>query len=184
MTILIIAAIAVLILIIMSYNKLVSAVANVENAEKQIDIQIDVRFKLYENLAKVVSKALDYEKSTLAQIVGLRNKWSEATTIEEKQEIEKQVNSYGGINVVMEAYPDLKANQNTLELQRSIETAERKLGFAKQAFNDSITDYNIQKRSFPVNMIVSMFPSVNKTFAMWELEAEDKKKKEESSINI
>lgn len=181
---LILGLVGVVIFVIMSYNKLVALVANVDNAEKQIDVQIDQRFKLYENLAKVVSKTMDFEKSTLSEIVKLRNKWSEATSLEEKQEIEKQVNSYGGINVVMEAYPDLKSNQNTLELQRSIETTERKLGFAKQAFNDSITAYTIQKNSFPTNIIVGMFSSVNKSFTMWQLDAEDKVRKEEASIQL
>jgi LemA protein len=169
---------------IVSYNNLVSKVAIVENNEKAIDIQIDVRFKLFENLAKIVSKAMDYESSTLSNIVKLRSKWDSAATTEEKQAIEKEVNSYGGINVVMEAYPDLTANANALELQRSVESAERKLGFAKQAYNDSIQSYNISKRSFPVNIIVGMFSSVNKDFVMWELSSEDAKTKEEASINF
>ena len=169
---------------IVSYNNLVSKVAIVENNEKAIDIQIDVRFKLFENLAKIVSKAMDYESSTLANIVKLRSKWDSAATTEEKQAIEKEVNSYGGVNVVMEAYPDLTANANALELQRSVESAERKLGFAKQAYNDSIQSYNIAKRSFPVNIVVGMFSSVNKDFVMWELSREDAKTKEEASINF
>lgn len=175
---------ALVLFIIMSYNKLVTSTANVENSEKVIDIEIDKRFKLYENLAKIVSKAMDYEKSTLSEIVKLRTKWDSASTLEEKQDIEKQVNSFGGINVVMEAYPDLKANENTLMLQESVESAERKLAFAKQAFNQEITNYNILKRSFPTNLVVGLFSSVNKEFTMWELSAEDKVKKEEKNIEF
>lgn len=171
-------------MVIMGYNKIVSSIASVENAEKQIDVQIDVRFKLFENLAKIVSKAMDYEKSTLSEIVKLRTQYNNASSTEEKQEIEHKINSYGGINVIMEAYPDLKANENTLELQRSVETAERKLAFAKQAYNDAITYYNIQKRSVPTNFIVSMFGSLNKNFSMWELPEEEKKSKESASIQF
>lgn len=184
MTYLIIGGVILLGWLLLSYNGLVAKVAQVENNEKAIDIQIDVRFKLFENLSKIVSKAMDYESNTLANIVKLRTKWDSATTTEEKQAIEKEVNSYGGINVVMEAYPDLTANANALELQRSVESAERKLGFAKQAYNDSITVFNISKRSFPLNIVVGMFSSVNKDFPMWALSAEDAKTKEEASINF
>lgn len=177
-------AVAVVLWVIMAYNGLVSKKAQVENNEKAIDIQIDVRFKLFENLSKIVSKAMDYESSTLANIVKLRSKWDSATSTEEKQAIEKEVNSYGGINVVMEAYPDLTANANALELQRSVESAERKLGFAKQAYNDAVTVFNVTKQSFPVNMIVGMFSSVNVNFPLWELSTEDAKTKEEASINF
>jgi LemA protein len=167
-----------------AYNGLVTKMSNVENAEKQIDIQIDVRFKLFENLAKIVSKAMDYESSTLANIVKLRSKWDSAATTEEKQAVEREMQQTGGINVVMEAYPDLTANENALELQRSVESAERKLGFAKQAYNDSITTYNISKRSFPLNLIVGIFSGVNRDFTMWELSKEDAKAKEEKSIEF
>ena len=90
-----------------------------------------------------------------------------------------------GINVVFEQYPDLKANQNALQLQEEIVSTENKLSFAKQAFNDSIERYNAYKKSFFQGMVVNMFrAALDKTFTYWQLSKDDAEKKEDYSVKF
>ena len=121
------------------YNKLIHLIEAVKNNQKQIDIQLDRRFKVFESLINVVKNYMDYEKSTLMQVVALRNKSvSAANAGDEKGRIEAEngiSKIAAGLNLVFEQYPDLKANQNALQLQEEIVSTENKLAFASQAFS-------------------------------------------------
>lgn len=156
------------------YNKLIHLIEAVKNNQKQIDIQLDRRFKVFESLINVVKNYMDYEKSTLMQVVALRNKSvSAANAGDEKGRIEAEngiSKIAAGLNLVFEQYPDLKANQNALQLQEEIVSTENKLAFAKQALNDSIERYNATKKSFLESIVVSLAPAkLDMTFEYWQL---------------
>src|SRR5579871_3931524 len=160
---LLIIILAVLGYCVLIYNKLIAQIETVRNNQKQIDIQLDRRFKVFESLINVVKKYMDYEKTTLKDVVALRNQAEQAKASgDEKGRIsaENQISDIAShLNVVFEQYPDLKANQNVMQLQEEIVSTENKLAYAKQSFNDSIEIYNANKKSFPANVIVSSFHS-------------------------
>ena len=156
------------------YNKLIHLIEAVKNNQKQIDIQLDRRFKVFESLINVVKNYMDDEKSTLMQVVALRNKSvSAANAGDEKGRIEAEngiSKIAAGLNLVFEQYPDLKANQNALQLQEEIVSTENKLAFAKQALNDSIERYNATKKSLLESIVVSLAPAkLDMTFEYWQL---------------
>src|SRR3990167_4744368 len=138
--------------IVMTYNKLIAQIEAVKNNQKQIDIQLDRRFKVFESLINVVKKYMDYEQTTLKDVIDLRNQAQQAKASgDEKTRIvaENKISDIAAkINLVFEQYPDLKANQNCLQLQEEIVSSENKLAYAKQSYNDSIETYNATKKSF------------------------------------
>ena len=161
--------------IVMVYNALIAMIEAVRNNEKQIDIQLDRRYKVFESLIEVVKKYMDYEKTTLKEVVALRGQaqaakasGDDATRMAAENKISGIVS---GLNLVFEQYPDLKANQNALQLQEEIVNTENKLAYAKQAYNDAIERYNAKKKSFFPAMVVSMFKSkLDFNFLYWHLE--------------
>lgn len=175
-TIIVILAVVILLFIafVSIYNNLIHLIEAIRNNQKQIDIQLDRRFKVFESLINVVKNYMDYEKSTLSQVVSLRNKAQTAsnsgdqqTRINAENEISKIASS---LNFVFEQYPDLKANQNAMQLQEEIVNTENKLAFAKQALNDSIERYNATKKSLFQSIVVSMFSAkLDQNFLYWQL---------------
>lgn len=182
---LVIVILAIFAFIIAIYNRLIRMIEAVNNNERQIDIQLDRRYKVFESLIEVVKKYMDYEKTTLKDVVALRNQaqsakasGDDAARIAAENGISKIAS---GINLVFEQYPDLKANQNALQLQEEIVSTENKLTYSKQAFNDSIERYNAEKKSFFQSMIVSLFSSkLDKQFTYWNLGGADKIAEKES----
>ncbi len=174
--------------IIMTYNKLIAEIETVKNSEKQIDVQLDRRSKVFDSLINVVKKYMDYEQTTLKDVVALRNTAINAKAKgDEKTRIiaENQISDVAkGINVQFENYPELKANQNAIKLQEEITSTENKLAFAKQSLNDSIERYNAYKRSFFTSMIVSMFKKLNEDFIYWNISEDKKAKLEESRVEL
>jgi LemA protein len=160
--------------VILTYNRLIAQIETIRNNQKQIDIQLDRRFKVFESLINVVKKYMDYEKTTLKDVVALRNQAQLAKASGDEKgriEAENQISKIASnINLVFEQYPDLKANQNCIQLQEEIVSTENKLAYAKQSYNDSIEIYNANKKSFPANLIVSGFSSkLNFDFPYWQL---------------
>src|SRR5436190_11954280 len=106
--------------IVITYNALIAMIEAVRNNQKQIDIQLDRRFKVFESLINVVRKYMDYERTTLKDVVALRNQAQQAQAQgDEKTRMtaENKISEIArGINLVSEQYPDLKANQNALQL--------------------------------------------------------------------
>lgn len=171
------------------YNRLIAMIEAVRNNEKQIDIQLDRRYKVFESLINVVRKYMDYEKSTLKDVVALRNQAQAAKAsgdTEGRMQAENKISDIlGGINVVFEQYPDLKANQNAMQLQEEIVSTENKLAYAKQAFNDSIERYNAAKKSFFTSMVVSFFSSkLDFNFPYWQLSADKIKEQEDYKVQL
>ncbi len=189
----IIAIIVILVLlgayIVMVYNALIAMIEAVRNNDKQIDIQLDRRYKVFESLIEVVKKYMDYEKSTLKEVVALRGQAQQA---KEKGDVagrmvaENKISGVlSGLNVVFERYPDLKANQNAMQLQEEIVSTENKLAYAKQAYNDSIERYNAKKKSFFPTIVVSMFSSkLDFNFLYWQLKEEKVEELEDYKVKM
>lgn len=173
--------------VILTYNRLIAQIETVRNNQKQIDIQLDRRFKVFESLINVVKKYMDYEQSTLKDVVALRNKAEVAKNSGDNQArmaAENQISDIAShLNVVFEQYPDLKANQNALQLQEEIVSTENKLAYAKQSYNDSVEIYNASKKSFPANIIVGAFHAkLDVDFPYWQLS--DQKVAEQESYTV
>jgi len=171
------------------YNKLISLIEAINNNKRQIDIQLDRRYKVFESLIETVKKYMDYEKTTLKEVVALRNQAQSAKTAgDEKTRIaaEDKISTIAsGINVVFEQYPELKANQNVLQLQEEIVNTENKLSYAKQAYNDGIERYEAKKKSFFETVIVNFFASsLNKNFEYWGLPEEQSKAREQYTVKF
>lgn len=166
------------------YNKLIGYIEAVKNNQKQIDVQLDRRYKVFESLVSTVKQYMNYEQSTLKDVVALRN---QAETAKAAGNTQGRINAenkisgiLGGINAVFEQYPDLKANQNALQLQEEIVSTENKLAYSKQALNDSIERYNAYKKSFFQSMVAGVFTSkLNMDFTYWQL-TDDQVKQQES----
>ncbi len=156
------------------YNNLIALIEAIRNNQKQIDIQLDRRYKVFESLINVVKKYMDYEQTTLKDVVALRNQAQTAKTKGNEQERIAAENKISDIathlNLVFEQYPDLKANQNCLQLQEEIVSTENKLAYSKQAYNDSIEHYNATKKSFFTSIVVSLFKSkLDFDYPYWQL---------------
>ncbi|MCX7123027.1 MAG: LemA family protein [Gammaproteobacteria bacterium] len=183
-----IAIVLIFVYIISIYNRLIAMIESVSNNQKQIDIQLDRRYKVFQSLIEVVKKYMDYEQTTLKDVVALRNTAVAAKSSGDATAMMAAENKISGIasglNVVFEQYPDLKANQNALQLQEEIVSTENKLAFAKQALNDSIERYNAQKKSFFQSMVVSVFSKLNQDFPYWQLDADQVKTQEAYTVKL
>lgn len=174
---------------VLTYNRLIGQIETVRNNQKQIDIQLDRRFKVFESLINVVKKYMDYEKTTLKDVVALRNKAEQAKSQGDETgriAAENQISDIAShLNVVFEQYPDLKANQNCMQLQEEIVSTENKLAYAKQSYNDSIEIYNANKKSFPANAIVSTFKAkLDFEYPYWQLSEQKIAEQESYTVQL
>ena len=171
------------------YNRLIRDIEAVRNNEKQIDIQLDRRYKVFQSLIEVVKKYMDYEQTTLKDVVKLRSQSQTAGQSGDTQgkiDAENAISKIAsGLNVVFEQYPDLKANQNVLQLQEEVVNTENKLAFSKQAYNDSIERYNAEKKSFIQSLVVSLSKSkLDMNFVYWNLSEDKIKAAEDYTIKM
>ena len=148
----------IVIFVIATYNNLVTARQKVKNAWSQIDVQLQRRFDLIPNFVETVKGYMEHEKDTLTKVTELRTSWATAGTVNEKAELNNQLS--GALKTIMavsENYPDLKANQNFLDLQEELRNTENKISFSRQFYNDSVTMYNTKLEVFPSNVIAGWF---------------------------
>lgn len=156
----IIIAVIVIILIIsvmVSYNGLVKLRNWVQESWSQIDVQLKRRHDLIPNLVNTVKGYAKHERETLEKVVQMRSQLVQGSAqdrIKADNQIEGALKS---IFALSESYPDLKANQNFLNLQEELTTTENKVAYSRQLYNKTVADYNIKRESFPTNMIASMF---------------------------
>ena len=158
MTIFIILLVLAVIYLIITYNGLVVARQKVKNAWSQIDVQLQRRFDLIPNFVETIKGYMAHEKDTLTKVTELRTSWANASSVSEKAELNNQLS--GALKTIMavsESYPDLKANQNFLELQEELRNTENKISFSRQFYNDSVTMYNTKLEVFPSNLIAGWF---------------------------
>lgn len=156
--------VVLLLLIASSYNTLVGLRQKVKNAWSQIDVQLQRRFDLIPNLVESVKGYMNHESDVLTKVTELRSSWSNAKTVSEKAELDNQLSdTLKTIMAVSENYPDLKANQNFLELQEELKNTENKISYSRQFYNDTVTKYNTKIEQFPSNIVASMFHFTTET---------------------
>ena len=167
-TLIVIAVIVVLILCFISmYNGLVKLRNNRENAFANIDVQLKQRYDLVPQLVSTVKGYASHEKDVLEKVTAARAAAMSATTIDEKVAADKAMSSaLSGLKVSLEAYPELKANQNFLQLQTELADIENKLAAARRFFNSATREFNNACEVFPSNIIAGMFNF--KRVAMYE----------------
>ena len=151
------------------YNSLVKLRNRFENAFSQIDVQLKRRFDLIPNLVNVVKGYMAHEKETLEAVIQARsaamNAASEAAanpgdavSMGNLSNADSQLSgALGRLMMIAESYPDLKANENMLALQEELTSTENKVSFARQSYNDAVTNYNTQRELFPSNTIAGIF---------------------------
>ena len=148
----------VILFVIITYNSLVSRKVETQSAWSQIDVQLKRRYDLIPNLVETVKGYAAHEKDTLERVIAARNQAMGARTVGEHAAAETQLTgAIRSLLAVAEAYPDLKANQNFLALQEELTATENRIGFARQHYNDVVTEYNTGLMRFPANIIAGMF---------------------------
>lgn len=174
------------------YNRLVNGRNRVKNAFSQIDVQLTRRYDLIPNLVEVVKGYMKHERETLEAVINARNSASasldaakadpaNAQMIKELGASEGALTSaLGRMFALSEAYPDLKANQNMMQLQEELASTENKVAFSRQAFNDSVLQYNNSAENFPNNVIAGFFSFALASFL--EIESEEKREVPEVSF--
>lgn len=164
------------------YNGLVTARNAFKNAFAQIDVQLQRRFDLIPNLVEVAKKYMAHERETLEAVIAARSAAQaglaaakanpgDAEAMAQLAATQGQLSAgLGRLMLVAEAYPDLKANQNMMQLTEELTSTENKVAFARQAFNDAVMSYNNRREVFPSSIFAGMF---NFTFAtLLEIPAE------------
>jgi LemA protein len=150
--------VAIVAWIVLAYNRLVSLRNQVDNAWRQIDVQLKRRHDLIPNLVEAVKGYMQFERDTLTQVVEARAKAVSAPDQASRMAAENQITSgIGKLLAVMENYPQLKADENVLKLQEEPTTTENQSAFARQSYNDVVLDLNTRIQSFPSNLIASNF---------------------------
>ena len=140
-----------------AYNGLIRLRNEVKNAWAQIDVQLKRRHDLIPNLVEVVKDYMGYEQEVLENVTKARNLAMAAQGPAQAGKAEAQLSqALGNLYVVMENYPDLKANQNVSQLQEELTSTENKIAFARQYYNDSATRYNTKTEVIPTNIIANM----------------------------
>jgi len=167
------------ILVIGMYNRLVRLRNNRENAFADIDVQLKQRQDLIPQLVEAVKAYMKHESTVLTDVTNARSNAIKATTINEKIAADNQLSAaLNGLKVAVEAYPDLKANQNFMQLQNEIADIENKLAAVRRFFNSATKELNNAVETFPSNILAIMFNF--KREPMFEISAENRAKTEET----
>jgi LemA protein len=140
------------------YNSLIGKKNQVSNAYSAIDVMLKKRFDLLPNLIETVKQYMQHESATLSKIVELRSKANSGTlSTEQKIDLDKQVSSgVRSLMLTVESYPDLKANQNFLNLQSTWTESEEQIAAARRSYNSAVTDYNDAIMMFPGSIVAGM----------------------------
>ncbi|MDG1732311.1 MAG: LemA family protein [Thalassotalea sp.] len=151
------------------FNQLVALKNRYQNAFAQIEVQLKRRYDLIPNLVETAKAYMKHESETLEAVIAARNNAVEglsaaasqpgsASAMNSLMGAEGALNqAMGKLNVVMEAYPDLKANENMMQVSEELISTENRVGFSRQGFNDQVMAYNTYKQSFPQNFFAGRF---------------------------
>jgi LemA protein len=174
------------------YNKLIAGRNRYQNAFAQIHVQLPRRHDLIPNLVETAKGYMKHEKETLEGVIEARNRavsgLQQAMKDPSNPDAMKQLGAaeqglsgaLGRLFALAEAYPDLKANENMMQLSEALTSTENKVAFARQAFNDAVMQYNIDRESFPSNLIAGWFRFQAATL----LEIEDEAKREVPQVSF
>jgi LemA protein len=169
------------------YNGLVQLRNRFKNAFAQIDVQLKRRYDLIPNLVEAAKGYITHERETLEKVIAARNNAmgasqkaaaapGDAAAMQGLAQAEGQLGgALGRMMAVFEAYPDLKANQNVLQVQEELTSTENKIAFARQAYNDSVMEYNTKRESFPDTIFAGMFGFQGATLLEATESAEERK---------
>ncbi len=150
---------------IASYNGFISLKKRIENAWAQIDVQLKRRYDLIPNLINTVKGYKDFEQETLTKVIQARAAAVSATTIPDKIQAEGVLTqALRGLLAVAEAYPDLKATQEFMQLMEELRNTENLISFSRQFYNDSVMTFNTRIAMFPGNIVAGMFAFKAATF--------------------
>jgi len=164
------------------FNGLVGLRNRVKNAYAQIDVQLKRRYDLIPNLVETAKGYMKHERETLESVINARNQAASAASAASKDPTKAGVitdlagadgaltGALGKLMVVMEAYPDLKANENMMQVQEELTSTENRVAFSRQAYNDSVMTYNNKREMFPSNIVAGIFGF--KFAQCWELDDE------------
>jgi len=169
----IIAVVLVLIFAIFMYNRLIRSRNILNEAWSGIDVQLKRRHDLIPNIIETVKGYVKHERKVLEDITNLRSRLAGPATVQEKGQLENSFSqALKSIFALAEAYPDLKANQNFIELQHTLADAEEQIQLARRYYNGAARDYNIMVESFPDNIMARMFGFSKADFFEIELATE------------
>ena len=169
----IIAVVLVLIFAIFMYNRLIRSRNILNEAWSGIDVQLKRRHDLIPNIIETVKGYVKHERKVLEDITNLRSRLAGPATVQEKGQLENSFSqALKRIFALAEAYPDLKANQNFIELQHTLADAEEQIQLARRYYNGAARDYNIMVESFPDNIMARMFGFSKADFFEIELATE------------
>jgi LemA protein len=147
------------------YNRLVALRNNVQNAWSQIDVSLRRRFDLIPNLVETVKGYASHEKEVFIKVTEARAATSNATGIEDQAQAQNMLSgALKSLFAVAEAYPELKANQNFLQLQNDLNQTEDQIAMARQFYNDIVMQLNTMIQSFPSNIIAGMFGFIQQQY--------------------
>lgn len=178
----IVVAVVIVAWFILTYNKFVAMIESVKNSEKEISVQLDRRGKVFDSLISTVKRYMEHEEGVFAKVTELRNQAKQGNALKDgethkaEDELSKIISSgelTSSLNLTMEAYPELKANENMQQLQEEIVSTENKLTFAKKAFNNAIEAYNVKLKSIPDMLVPAIASSLKQDFEYWSLNEEE-----------
>ncbi len=164
----------ILVIVVILYNRMVRHRNLVDEAWSGIDVQLKRRRDLVPNLVETVKGYARHERTVFEDVTRLRSRLSEQTvTIQEKGQLESSfTQALKSLFALAEAYPDLKANQNFIELQKSLAGTEEQIQLARRYYNGAARDYNILVQSFPSNIVAALFRFAKVEFFEIELATE------------
>jgi LemA protein len=155
--ILAIVVVVLVIWLIAAYNGLVSDRQQTANAWGQIDVQLKRRYDLIPNLVETVKGYMKHEQDTLEKVIQARNRAVAAGSVHEKAQAETAMASaLTGFFALAEAYPELRSNENMMQLQEELRSTENKISFARQYYNDIVTSFNTKLEAFPTSILANM----------------------------
>jgi len=153
----------IILIILRYYNKLITLLNKVKRSQANIEVQLSKRFSLIPNVVAVAKEYSKYEKDTLTDITELRKNYSEEKNIT-MEKASKMNDKLTRLLISIEAYPELKANENFLDLQKQLTTIENELSKYRIIYNDEVNTYNTVIEKVPSNIIASMFSFKKKSF--------------------
>ncbi len=156
------------------YNSVIRLKNQVDNSWAQIDVQLKRRFDLIPNLIETVKGYAKHEKEVLSTVTKARTEFLSAKTVEDKAKADNHLNeTLKSLFAVSESYPDLKANQNFLQLQEELAGTESKIAYARQLYNDTVMEFNTKIETFPNNIFANMFKFTKRQ--LFETDKEERK---------